>query len=289
MKCGMGSCNGTFGELIQGVLNQRPFLITLPTPNLRSEAIFTPDDSTNEITALVPENRKAVQACQKLSERLGLRSGGVLDIRSNIPKGKGLASSSADITAALRAMADCYSISLTNSIISEIAAEIEPTDGVMYNDAVVAYDYIKGELIEEFGFLPPFCIIGIDCGGTVDTVLFNQLEKTYDHEEQNKLLEAYQLVKRGITEQNLTDICKGATISSRINQQILPKPHYEEFEEIAESYGGGVVSAHSGTVIGILIEDNDLVVNKLISEIKLLLEKPIEECIILKKQTYFPM
>jgi L-threonine kinase len=285
MKRGTGNCNGTFGELVQGVINQQSFLITLPVPSLKSEAVFIPDDKAKEIVALLPEYRKAVQACQKLSERFGLESGGFLNIRSNIPKGKGMASSSADITAALRAMADSYSIRLTNRIISEIAAEIEPTDGVMYNESVVAYDYIKGELIEEFGTLPPFYIIGIDCGGTVDTVQFNQLGKRYDFDEQQQFNEAYELVKRGIREQNLSFICKAASISSQINQRILPKPYYDEFVKLAESFGGGVVCAHSGTVIGVLFDDNHPNINRIISEINCHSEK----FFLIKTQTYSTM
>ena len=175
---------------------------------MRSEAIFIPDDTARDITGMEAENSKAVKACIKLSERFGLKAGGKLYLRSNIPKGKGMASSSADITAALRAMADSYSLELTNGMISSIAAEIEPTDGVMYGDVAVAYDYIKGELIEQFGTLPPFTLIGIDCGGIVDTVQFNQLEKSYDAREQNKFIEAYKLVKRGIEEQNLSYIVR---------------------------------------------------------------------------------
>lgn len=66
---------------------------------------------------------------------------------------KGMASSSSDIVAAMKAIAHSYSLPLTEQILSSIAVEIEPSDGVMYDD-VVAYDYIHGELIK-FGPLPP--------------------------------------------------------------------------------------------------------------------------------------
>jgi hypothetical protein len=49
MKLGKGSCHGTFGELVQGIIGERPFLITLPIPSLRSEAIFIPDPAISEI------------------------------------------------------------------------------------------------------------------------------------------------------------------------------------------------------------------------------------------------
>src|SRR6476660_171848 len=113
MKLGKGSCNGTFGELVQGTIGESPFLITLPIPGLRSEAIFIPDPTASEIKA-VDSKVKAMKAGKSLFQQFGLKGGGLLDIRSNIPIGKGMASSSADIVAALKAIAHSYSLPLKN-------------------------------------------------------------------------------------------------------------------------------------------------------------------------------
>lgn len=252
MKQGKGSCNGTFGELVQGIIGERPFLITLPIPGLRSEAIFIPDPTVSEIK-VVDSMAKAMKAGKLLFQQFGLKGGGLLDIRSNIPIGKGMASSSADIVAALKAIADSFSLPLTNEMISTIAAKIEPTDGVMY-DEVVAYDYLHGELIESFGALPPFILVGIDLGGVVDTIEFNQHEKAYNWHDQNHFLEAYKWVKEGFKKKNLAFICKAATLSARVNQKILSKPSFKEFEKLAHSCHGGIVVAHSGTLVGILLD-----------------------------------
>lgn len=61
-------------------------------------------------------------------KRFHIKLGGHLEIHSNIPAGKGLASSSADITAEIRAISDSYSLPLTNEMISTISAKVEPTD-----------------------------------------------------------------------------------------------------------------------------------------------------------------
>lgn len=265
MKVGKGSCNGTFGELVQGVLGERPFLITLPIPTLRSEAIFIPNITDSEITGS-HSNTKAIEACKKLLQWFDMKGGGRLQIHSNIPAGKGMASSSADIVAAIKATAHSYSLPLTEDIISAIASEIEPTDGVMYDD-VVAYDYIHGQLIESLGPLPPFVLIGIDAGGIVDTIQFNQLSKPYDWWDRNKFLEAYELAKTGIRNKKLSSICKAATISAHINQKILPKPHFSEFERLSNIYQGGLVIAHSGTVIGILLDPSDPNISEVFSQI----------------------
>jgi uncharacterized protein involved in propanediol utilization len=252
MKPGRGSCNGTFGELVQGIIGERPFLITLPIPSLRSEAVFIPDPAISDIR-VEGSKVKAMRAGKMLLELFGITGGGQLNICSNIPAGKGLASSSADIVAALRAIAQSYALPLTKELVSTIAAKVEPTDGVMYEE-VVAYDYTHGELIENFGALPPFILVGIDLGGTVNTVEFNQLPKAYSWQDRNQFLEAYDWVKKGCKEKKLSFICKAATMSARVNQKILPKPLFNEFEKLAHTYQGGIVVAHSGTVAGILMD-----------------------------------
>ncbi|WP_273127385.1 GHMP family kinase ATP-binding protein [Bacillus weihaiensis] len=247
---GKGSCNGTFGELVQGIKDNQPFLITFPIAELRSIALFTPDNECGIVFETLA-HQKAALACNKLLAYFNQKGGGRLRLLSTIPKGKGMASSSADIVAAMKAVANCFSLPLTKELISQIACEIEPTDGVMYRD-IVAYDYINGQLIEELGQLPPWQLIGFDLGGTVDTLGYNQQEKNYTLTQLNELKQAYQLVKEGIIQQHLGSILCASTISTRINQHMCEKPYFEEFEKLSACLGGGLLTAHSGTMLGIL-------------------------------------
>ncbi|MBT2698511.1 kinase [Bacillus sp. ISL-40] len=271
MKLGKGSCNGTFGELVQGIIGDRRYLITLPISSLRSEARFIPDPIVKGIR-VADSKVKAQRAGEWLFQLFGVKGGGDLEIRSNIPVGKGLASSSADIVAALRAIADSYSLPLTNEMISMIAAKVEPTDGVMYEEVVV-YDYIHGQLIESFGALPPFILVGIDLGGMINTIEFNEVPKEYSQNDQQQFIKAYDLVTKGFKEKNLTYIGEAATLSARVNQKILPKPVFPLLDQLAYRYQGGIVVAHSGTVAGILLDGNlpngDEVVSHLFREMSL--------------------
>ncbi|MED4226526.1 kinase [Neobacillus cucumis] len=271
MKLGKGSCNGTFGELVQGIIEERPFLITLPIPSLRSEARFVPEPAVSGIR-VVDTKIKAKKAGESLLQLFGIKGGGYLDIHTNIPAGKGLASSSADIVAALRAIADSYHLPLTKEMISMLAVKMEPSDGVMYEEAV-AYDYINGQLIESFGALPPFNLVGLDLGGMVNTIEFNEIPKKYSQDDQQQFLKAYELVTKGFKEKKLTFIGEAATLSARVNQKILPKPVFPILDQLAHRFQGGIVVAHSGTVAGILLDGNlpnsDVVVSHLIREMSL--------------------
>ncbi|MEH7351536.1 GHMP family kinase ATP-binding protein [Gottfriedia acidiceleris] len=271
MKIGKGCCNGTFGELVQGIMEERPFLITLPIPSLRSKARFVPDTSGSGIRG-VNSKMKAKKAGESLLQLFGISGGGYLEIHSNIPAGKGMASSSADIVASLRAIAESYSLPLTNEMISMIAAKVEPTDGVMYEE-VVSYEYIHGQLIASFGTLPQFILVGFDLGGMINTIEFNEVPKVYSQDDQQQFIKAFDLITKGFKEKNITYIGEAATLSARVNQKILPKPFFPLLDQLADRYQGGVVVAHSGTVAGILLDGNlpnsELVVSHLIREMSL--------------------
>ncbi|WP_121661715.1 GHMP family kinase ATP-binding protein [Metabacillus litoralis] len=251
MRIGYGIGNGTFGELVQGVYNKQPFLITMPIPVLTSKAVFIP----NETKTIIGHSSysKAVLACNKLISLFNRNVGGTIYLASNIPRGKGMASSSADLVAAMKAVAEGCFLDVNNEILSTIATEIEPTDGVMYEN-VVAYNYKNGSLMESFGNLPPFDLIGIDIGGYIDTIQFNQQRKTYSRHDLKAFHHAFHLIRTGIQSQNLSSICQASTISAKINEKILPKKYFDEMEKLAASCQGGVVVAHSGTMIGILLD-----------------------------------
>lgn len=256
MKIGYGDCCGTFGELVQGIIKQKPFLLTFPITELKTKAVFIPQFNESKIIGHELFS-KAILACQKLLAMFNLPSGGYLRLYSSIPRGKGMASSSADIVASMRAVADSYSLSLSEQMISNIASDIEPTDGVMFKN-VVAYNYINGTLIEKLGKLPPYHLIGFDLGGTVDTVLYNQQQIHYTSQQLQDLKSAYNLVKIGIKHHFLPSIISATTISARINEQFLPKPLFAEIEFLSTLCQGGIVTAHSGTILGILYDPQEV-------------------------------
>lgn len=270
MKLGVGKCNGTFGELIQGVIGDSPFLVSLPI-EVKSTALFLPNPKTEKISIMSSNPKpKSEQACRLLLKKHNIQTGGKLLISSDLPEGKGMASSSADLIASLRAVAQSHSLLINESILSEITSTIEPTDGVMYRE-LVAYDYLNGRLIEVIGQLPRMILLGIDTGGTVESTLFNQIPKDYNTEEKQLFSQALYLLKEGVQKKELSFIFEAATMSAKINEKRLAKPFFEEILGIAEENNGGVVIAHSGTVIGILLSPD-----KSKQELRLIIKK-IEE------------
>ena len=252
------SAPGTCGELVQGQFgNGEDFLVTIPV-NIQSEVHLELDFDSPAIQSHPIRKDKAKRAVRKALDALGYSSvGAVFEVISDIPEGKGMASSTADIVAACYATAQALGRELSAEEISRIAIEIEPSDGVMY-PGVVCYNHRRGELIESLGILPPLEILAVDLGGCVDTLQFNQIPKDYTVEELDTLQQAYELVKAGVQEDDLEKIGMAANMSARVNQRLLPKPHLETLIEISARYGAyGVCVAHSGTIAGLLFEPGE--------------------------------
>lgn len=254
---GTGFSSGTFGELLQGVLtNDKPFLVTLPI-NRYSKAIFKPDFSKESIDIKPAFKVKAKYLCEMILRDNSLPLGGTLEIVSTIPIGKGLASSSADLVAVSRAIESAYDFTLDIIKIQQYLAKIEPTDGVMYS-SIVSYYHREAKLKDYIGNIPPLTIVSHDEGGEIDTIEFN---KRYYKYEIDMKQEYELLLKNLITAINKNDykgIGQITTRSAILHQKVSPKRTLNQMLDINKEINGlGIVVAHSGTYIGILISQND--------------------------------
>ena len=242
------SSPGSCGEFIQGYAEGSSFMVTCPID--RFSYAFSGFDGRGE--ALPP---KALSAVEKTMVYLGEEKRVPLKLKSHILKGKGRASSTADISAACQAAALACGRKLSEREIAAIALSIEPSDATFFK-GVVQFDYREGRLIREMGLCPAMQILVYDCGGEVDTMLFNSRNDLVDLQKSNetKIKEALSLFKEGIRLQSLDLIGRAASMSSFANQKILYKKPLEDFYHLGLEQGGkGVICAHSGTVLGLIL------------------------------------
>jgi uncharacterized protein involved in propanediol utilization len=255
---GVGTAPGTFGELLQGVLHESnlDFLVTLPIAR-GSVARFRLDPTTRTVCARPETKRKARQLVTLMLEEYGVAAGGSLDLWSDLPEGKGLASSSADLVATARAVGHSLGLCLEPAELEPLLRLIEPSDGVMYQGAVAFY-HRRVELHSRLGDLPPLTIVGVDEGGEVDTVAFNRTAKpfsTVDKREYSQLLARISSAVRG---RDAAAIGAVATRSAVLNQRLSHKGMLDELIRVSESIPClGVVAAHSGTALGLLLDERD--------------------------------
>ncbi|MER9926404.1 hypothetical protein NKJ84_26555 [Mesorhizobium sp. M0048] len=251
-------CCGTFGELLQGQLpagsvpRDPHFLVTMPIA-LFARAHFTPIAGTRSVTVYPSHKVKAKELAENLVRALGA-PGGILLLQSELPEGKGLASSSADLVAAARSIARCFNCRIRTSLIEKLMAQIEPSDGVMYPGAV-AYQQRACRLLSFLGQMPPLAIVGIDEGGTVETVDYDQRRGEISASHSAKYRDLLDRARTAIPMGDTATIGRIATASSLLHQERAPKEHLNSMLKASEATDAlGVIVAHSGTMIGILLD-----------------------------------
>ncbi|WP_337109238.1 hypothetical protein [Mesorhizobium salmacidum] len=251
-------CCGTFGELLQGQLpinshsRDSHFLVTMPIA-LFSRAHFMPIAGEQCVTVYPPHKVKAKRLAESLVSALDV-SGGTLLLQSELPEGKGLASSSADLVATARSIACCHKRRVRTSLIENLMAEIEPSDGVMY-PGVVAYQQRLCRLFSFLGQMPPLAIVAIDEGGTVETIDYDQRRGEISANQRMQYRELLDRARTAIPRGDTATIGKIATASALLHQERAPKRHLNAALKACQDIGAlGVIVAHSGTMIGILLD-----------------------------------
>ena len=254
-RMGIGRCSGTFGELLQGVLpgQEREFLVTLPIARY-STARFVALPGSPEIFVYPSHKEKSRRLAEKLMRGFDLDSGGILSLQSELPAGKGCASSSADMVATALAIQSAFGFSISQASLAQVMSSIEPTDGVMYR-GIVSFYHREGVLRKLLGHLPSLTIVGLDEGGQVDTVEFNRRSKPFGRARRAEYKDLLLRMERAVTYGDLGSLGEISTRSAILNQHILPKTHLDLLLDMRQRYKAlGVVVAHSGTQLGLLLD-----------------------------------
>jgi L-threonine kinase len=244
---------GTCGELVQGQLAGDDFLVSFPV-NMFSKV--TVELNTGGIIDVYPKwctkVKLAVRNTLAYFNREDL--GAAITISSQLPVGKGWASSSADIFGAISGVAIALNQELPTASLAQLALAIEPTDSI-FTPGLAVFDHVKGTRLEPLGPALPLQVLACEFDDTVDTLSFNKRADlaSLNKAKEAQVREALELVIQGVNEQDLKKVVRGATISAQAHQQILYKPYLNKIVKISAEYGSlGVNIAHSGTTVGIL-------------------------------------
>ncbi|MEU1134990.1 kinase [Streptomyces sp. NPDC005900] len=259
---GVGTAFGTFGELLQGVLPEEDgdFLVTLPVARW-TMATFRRESVSGELEVWPRHKTKALRLAQMIAELAPVRArslrGGSLTLDSVIPEGKGLASSSADLVATARAVGRALGVAMPPARIERLLSRIEPTDGVLY-PAIVAFHHRSVRLRAVLGSLPAMAVVGVDEGGSVDTVDFNRIPKPFTPADRRAYADLLARLTDAVRGRDLAQVGRIATRSALMNQRLCHKALLDPMRDICREVGGlGVAVGHSGTTLGILLDATD--------------------------------
>ena len=245
---------GVCGELTQGMLGQHYFLVTCPIDFFARVQVEVYQNGPG--IEGPPNCTKAVQALEATLDLLGRKDlSARLTVSNPIPRGKGMGSSSADVAATIAATGLALGRELAPEQVAEIALAVEPTDGIML-PGIALFDHREGHIVESLGPPPPMEIVALDFGGTVSTVQFNRVDRRSIWQSLRKETdEALRLVRAGIKAGDPAMVGRGASISAQASLKVLPKPRLSDAMAFAEEVGAvGINAAHSGTIIGILLD-----------------------------------
>lgn len=263
---GVGHAPAHHGELLQGMFDDgtgrvRRGLVTMPCGVRGSSAVFHPSQSHWGIVG-TPERtlvrRAAILTLAEFTGHPAPAKGGRIEITSDVPRGIGMGSSTADIAATIRAVADYHGATLTGEQVGRLAVLAEcASDSIMIDGRVVLFGHRDGVVLETLGLrLPPMLVVGCDTepgSGGVDTLGHRPAE--YDQHELGQFGVLRAALRRAVRTDDVALLGRVATASSRINQRYLPKPVLDELLALCRRLGGhGVQVGHSGTVAGLIFD-----------------------------------
>lgn len=248
-----GVCPASCGEFVQGVLDNEEYLSSYAI-NLFSVATL---EEGKEIIHKGPS--KSRRAMELVFEKFGLPVDETknisLNIKSQIPVGKGMASSTADIGATIKATLSMLNKTLTGEEISKLAVKIEATDSLLLNQHSI-FNPLTADIKKYLGGINDAKVVILEPDDILDTKSIRMTPNYKMYKMQNKeiIKKSFELLDEGLAKNDLNLIGKACTYSGLANENIHKKPFLEKIIDISDKHGCyGVNIAHSGTVIGILM------------------------------------
>lgn len=263
------------GELVQGYCNEKTYLCSYAI-DCYSYACITKLSSSPKTHKKMREkfHLKALQAVRNFLRDHNYCYESVMEqvsfeIVSDIPVGKGMGSSTADIIASLWAFAYFLNIPLNSRQVALYCTQIEPTDSIVHGDLSLA-EADTGSLIyktDNFFHYDILCLIPCD---TLDTQQYRSLlyDKKIDKVAYEHLYKDFLLA---LEKKDLDAVAYFSIKSAYLNETILQKPYLKELVSLTKIDGvKGLNVAHSGTIISIWFDShviNSLHLSKMINNI----------------------
>ena len=242
---------GVCGVLAQGVLGDMPFSVTCPVDFFSRVSVQLTSDGPGVVAT--DNCEKTVAAVRRtLAHLRQAKVRAEVQVSCPIPRGRGLGSSTADLSAAIAATALALGRELSPYEIAQIALSIEPTGGAMM-PGLALFDHRAGMVRESLGAPPPMEIVALDFGGAPGSSLDDRTRrwKAVD----GRTDEALGLIRRGIAEKSPALVGQGATVAAEAGSQIESRPRLEELVSFARQVGAvGVNGGHSEGVSGVLLD-----------------------------------
>ena len=240
---------GSVGEIIQGKYNGIDVLLSCPI-NLYTEIILSDEKERDNEREYI----KSYRFIDNILDKWGYRNWKIaLSINSTIPKGKGFASSTADLSAIYNGLLRLIDRKFNQEELIKNCLKIEPTDSIIFDKATI-FDYKEGKVTEKVGNYFKFHVLCFIGENVVDTVEYNSKEL----QPLKKIDDLLGELREAFEDKDIKKLAKVSTESIIRNQHRLKYNILEEVLEINKLLGGlGIIGAHSGDMLGIIFDNID--------------------------------
>lgn len=231
------------------------FQITLPIQETsRAHAELRPAHR-HHVDVVPCERTKAAEAAARALDASGAGPHEVrLSLHRSLPVGAGLGSSTADIVAAIHAVAVAVGTTIPPHLAGEIAGRIEASDGTMF-DGIAIVDR-RGRLLRPLSWWPRFHVVVLIPERTVETAAVDLSSHRGDARRYRELIDQ---VIEGSERRDPAAFVDAAKASAALNQRLMPNPLLVLAPRLAGLTGAvGWNVAHTGSAMGLLYHDATL-------------------------------
>jgi L-threonine kinase len=173
---------------------------------------------------------------------------------SDLDVGKGMGSSTADVLAAVRALANAVGGTLSPCEEGELAAKVESSDGTMHV-GIAAVNHRTCRKVREWTWFPEFAIVMLVPHDSVDTDSISFAGQEALATEYAQLLAN---LDDAVFNRDIAAFAAQATTSSLLNSRFLLNPYAGALAQRLEDFKAlGVNVGHTGTVCGLLFPNTD--------------------------------
>ena len=237
---------GSIGEIIQGEFGNNDVLLSCPINLFTKVTLFESKNAVDKFSYYKSQkflrNILKTWNYEKYEKKIDIK------IQSEIPHGKGFASSTADICAVYYALLKMFNKPYNEEELIRESIKIEPTDSIIFHGLTV-FDYKKGLYKKYIGEYLEFYLLVFEGNRVINTVKYNK-------KNLSPLKNVDDLIRNIIENNNLDTIAKAATESILRNQHRLSYNILPEVLKIQKETGGmGIIGAHSGDALAIIYED----------------------------------
>lgn len=249
-------CPGSCGEFIQGWLEGSEKLISYAIDSF-SEIRLTTAPSSHGHSAFQQKHPRAWQMALQVVREEGLPPQVLEEISlhlvSDLSRGKGMASSTADLAVTAAAVATYLGRSLTPDELTTYCTQLEPTDSTLY-DQLVLMDPLSGTVARTIGKTPSLGVLVLEGLEAIETNTFRRENHHLRRQAfEKEMALALGLFEKGLGESNYRLLADACYQSARAQQFFYPHPGLEILHQLALDHGAwGINVAHSGSSLGIL-------------------------------------